>query len=124
MFHLLHHDHDHDSKAAMDTKAAHGLGWAPLAIAATEMACPHHVERLLGLDHDTERQGIIRTLGLRELVHGLTILTEDRASKELSGSVWSRVLGDVLDTALLGVAAAKTREPGKFAAVAAGVMAI
>jgi uncharacterized membrane protein len=42
----------------------------------------------------------MRLLGLREISHGLAILTHQQPAK----SVWSRVFGDMLDLALLGKA--------------------
>ena len=39
-------------------------------------------------------------------------------------SLWSRVAGDVLDSALLGVAATKTKKPFAFAVVTAMVLGI
>ena len=37
----------------------------------------------------------------------------------MKAGLWSRVAGDALDTALLGVAGTMTKRPGSFAAVAA-----
>jgi hypothetical protein len=107
-----------------DVEAARALGWASLAIGATELAAPHFVEDLLGLDRDADRQGAIRALGVRELAHGLSILAEDEPNHKLATSVWARVAGDVLDTVCLGRAAMQTKNPGRFAAVSAMVMAI
>ena len=105
-------------------KGARTLGWGSLAIGLTELIAPHHVERMLGLDHSHDQHGVLRALGVREVMHGVGILPESRATPQLSAGVWGRVLGDVLDTALLGVAATRTRRPGSFAAVAAVVTAI
>jgi hypothetical protein len=57
-------------------------------------------------------------------MHGIGILSENTANRKMTIGVESRVLGDVLDMALLGVAATKTRQPAKFAAVAAAITAI
>ncbi len=38
--------------------------------------------------------------------------------------IWARVAGDMLDLAVLGVAATKTRKPGAFAAIATMVLGI
>src|SRR5690606_2138645 len=48
-----------------------------------------------------QRGTLLRTLGVRELVSGLGILSQ---RGHLAGWVWMRVAGDVLDLALLGVA--------------------
>jgi uncharacterized membrane protein len=51
--------------------------------------------------HDTrETRRLLRALGARELASGIGILTGDRRSAWL----WSRVAGDMMDLALLGVA--------------------
>jgi hypothetical protein len=100
------------------------LGLASLGIGLTELAAPRFVENLLGLDDQPRHRGILQVLGVRELMHGIGILTAKNGDGQLTSSVWARVAGDVLDTALLGVAATKTRRPASFAAVAAAVAAI
>lgn len=104
-----------------DTRAARGLGWASLAIGLTELAAPGQVQAMLGLDDRPEHRTILRVLGGREVLHGLSILTEREPTTALSAGLWSRVAGDVLDNAVLGVAATKTRQPARFAAVVAVV---
>jgi hypothetical protein len=100
------------------------LGLASIGIGLAELAAPRFVESMLGLDHQPRHRGILQVLGVRELMHGIGILTANRVNRELTSGVWARVAGDVLDTALLGVAATKTRHPERFAAVAAAVAAI
>ena len=104
--------------------AARGLGWASIGIGLAEIAAPKQVQSMLGIEDRPQHRGILRVLGLRELLHGVSILTEHRPNAAMTAGVWSRVAGDVLDTALLGVAATKTRRPGSFAGVAASVLAI
>jgi hypothetical protein len=106
--------------------AARALGWASLAIGAAELIAPQHIENLLGLPNDKERQGAIRALGVRELGHGLNILgaDDDGPNAQLASAVWARVAGDVLDTVCLGKASHYTKAPGQFFAVSAMVAAI
>jgi hypothetical protein len=106
--------------------AARALGWASLAIGAAELIAPQHIESLLGLPNDKERQGAIRALGVRELGHGLNILgaDDDGPNAQLASAVWARVAGDVLDTVCLGKASHYTKAPGQFFAVSAIVAAI
>jgi hypothetical protein len=106
------------------TEAARGLGWASIGIGLAEMVMPGQVQSLLGLDDRPRHRGVLRVLGARELMHGLGILSEKRATGAMTVGLWSRVVGDVLDTALLGVAATKTRRPGRFALVSAMVLGI
>lgn len=102
-------------------KGARTLGWASLGIGLAELFATEQVEQMLGLQHDERHHGILRTLGVRELLHGVGILTEEVPNDQLCAGIWARVAGDVLDTALLGVAAKKTTRPGLFAAVAGAV---
>jgi len=107
-----------------DTRFARRLGWVSLGVAASELFATRQVEDLLGIDDHPQTRGILRMLGVRELMHGIGILTERRPNHQLRTGVWSRVLGDMLDNVLLAVASMKTRKPGSFAAVAATVGAI
>ena len=61
--------------------------------------------------------GILRVLGVREIMHGIDIL----AHKDPTPGVWSRVFGDLLDGVLLGAAATRTKKPGGLAAIFAAV---
>ena len=107
-----------------DTAGARKLGWASIGIGLAEIAAPQHVQNMLGLEDRSDHRGILRVLGVREVLHGVSILVEGEPSANLTTGLWSRVAGDALDSALLGVAATKTKKPGRFAAVAAAVMGI
>jgi hypothetical protein len=103
---------------------SHTLGLASIGIGVTELAAPRFVENLLGLEDEPEQRGILQVLGVRELMHGIGLLTATHSNRRPVPSLWARVAGDVLDTALLGVAAMKTKRPASFALVAAAVAAI
>src|SRR5687767_4565693 len=103
--------HRESKQARRDAEGARSLGWASIAIGLTELLAPGKVQGMLGLDDDPDRRGAIRVLGLRELGHGLAILSDEKPNGTLMASVWSRVAGDLLDTALLAAAATKTRKP-------------
>lgn len=111
---------DGNGIAESDRSAARSLGWASLALGLLELAAPRGVEQLLGLDHDARQERILQTLGLRELLHGVDLLSH----ADPTPGVWARVAGDALDGALLAVAATRTRQPARFAAVSALVMGI
>lgn len=100
------------------------LGWLSLAIGAAEVLAPKKVAQMLGLSAGTGTRGLLRTMGCRELAHGLSILATKRRKAQHSAAVSARVAGDLIDTALLGLAAVKTRRPLRFAAVAGTVLAI
>jgi hypothetical protein len=60
---------------------------------------------------------IIRAMGVREIMHGVGIL----APEDPTPGVWARVLGDLLDGALLTLAATRTKRPWGLAAIFAAV---
>jgi len=103
---------------------SNALALASVGIGLTELTAPRFVESMLGLDDRQTHRGILQVLGVRELLHGIGILTAKHGNGKLTSSLWARVAGDALDSALLGVAATKTRHPGRFAAVAAAVAGI
>ena len=92
-----------------DLSTARALGWASLAIAATEILGQGVVEKdLLGIDpHPVQ----LPALGLREAVAGITILSQHAVTPTLAAGLWSRVAGDAMDVALLAAAAVRTRRP-------------
>jgi hypothetical protein len=102
-----------------DVQAAKDLGWLSIGIGLLELFATKPVEKLMGLDNH-QNSGILRAMGAREVMHGVDILSHD----DPTPGVWARVAGDVLDTALLGVAAMKTKSPARFAMVAGAVLAI
>ena len=103
-------------------KAARGLGWLSMAIAAAEIAAPRWLQDELGLrdNHDT----LVRAMGAREAAAGVTILGQPGLTTGLVAGMWSRVAGDALDLALLGAAATKTTRPENVAVATALVVGI
>jgi hypothetical protein len=101
-----------------------GLGLTSIAIGITELTAPKLVQDLLGIDDNKFHRGILQVLGVRELMHGIGILTAKPGGGRESVDIWARVAGDVLDCAFLGVAAAKTRRAVRFCSVAGAVTAI
>lgn len=82
------------------------LAGASFGLGLSELVAPGKVAAIAGVDSTDRSRRVIRALGLRECGHGAALLGgSDRL-------VWTRVAGDVLDTALLlaGVAA---RGPGR-----------
>lgn len=99
-----------------------GLGWFSIALGAAEMVAPEAVGKLVGL-RTVRNPTVIRMLGLREMTAGIGILTSSRPTPW----VWSRVGGDLMDLAMLGMAgkagARQGRVIGSVLAVA-GVTAL
>jgi uncharacterized membrane protein len=81
---------------------ATALGVFSLALGTAQVLDPDGVSRLVGVQGSSPAvQATQRVFGVRELVQGTGIL----ASSSPRGWVWSRVAGDVLDVAMLLVAA-------------------
>ena len=103
-------------RAAVDQQAAQCLGWTSIAIGLTEILAPKRLEKTMGVGNG-QVTGILRVLGVREIMHGVDILSH----KDPTPGVWSRVFGDLLDGVLLGAAATRTKNPGGLAAIFAAV---
>jgi len=80
-------------------RLAKGLGWFSVGLGLAELLMPGAVARLAG--GRGRHTGLIRLYGLRELAAGAMIFSQGR--KPAAG-VWSRVAGDAMDLATLGVA--------------------
>lgn len=100
---------------------ARGLGWLSLALGAKELLAPRRVALAVGV---VPRPTLTRLLGLREIASGVAIL----ASRDPTIPLWSRVAGDAMDLALLGLAGRTRSTDGRrlsFAlAAVAGVSAL
>ncbi len=95
------------------------LGWFSLGLGAAQILAPKAMCRLVGASGTGVSKHVMRALGLREATQGIGILTRPRPTTW----VWSRVGGDALDLALLGVVA--VRGDSKRAALAmANVLAV
>jgi uncharacterized membrane protein len=95
-------------------KIAHGLGWFSIGLGAALLIAPRRVSHAVGLNG---RGGMLPLIGLREIVTGLGILSEERPAKWL----WGRVAGDVMDLALLASAPKHNGERTRSALAMAAV---
>ena len=101
---------------------ADGLGWFSVALGAAALIAPRTLGRLSGAG---ERRGVARSVGVRELATGIGILTTRNPAPWL----WSRVVGDVMDLAVLATNSLRPGNPGRgraalsFATVA-GILAV
>ena len=123
----LHPTHRHYARRRenprLDAAAlAQGLGWFSIALGAAAVLAPRTVGSLAGVDRGT--RALMRSTGIRELANGVGILSQRNPAPWL----WSRVVGDVLDLAVLATGL-RPGNPGRrraafsFAAVA-GVLAL
>jgi uncharacterized membrane protein len=79
-------------------KTTHALGWFSVGLGVTQIVAPRVLCRITGVSDSRLAQLVMRGLGVRELITGLAILNGQRPGRWIRG----RVLGDVLDLALLG----------------------
>ncbi len=105
------------------------LGWFSIGLGLVELIAPRSLARTVGVGEENEN--LIRLLGARELAAGAGLLARPKPTMHM----WSRVVGDIMDLALLGAALARhdsrpaafrgfrddqrRRTVGAFAAVAA-----
>ena len=98
------------------------LGMFSIGLGFAEVAAPGVVARICGIDHEDDRtRSTIRAMGMREIGHGIAILSNQQPEK----AVWSRVAGDAIDLALLGRALANSdNDRGRTLFATANVLAV
>lgn len=100
-------------------KLARGLGWYSIGLGLAELLAPRAIANLSGVSKS--RAGLIRLYGLRELASGVAIFTQKKPAE----AMWSRVAGDVLDLASLGMACtAPDAKRGRITFATANVLAV
>lgn len=75
---------------------AQGLGWFSIGLGVAELVAPHQLARFLGMEG---RDDLIRTYGVREVVTGVGILSQEDPTPWM----WARVGGDALDLGTLAM---------------------
>lgn len=93
------------------------LGWFSVGLGVAELLAPRKVERAIGAGN--RHKILTPALGLREITSGIGILTQKTPKEWL----WSRVIGDVMDLALLGAAYRSKRANGRRLAIATTMVA-
>ncbi|MFG3643198.1 SRPBCC family protein [Micromonospora sp. NPDC047762] len=78
------------------------LGWMSLGLGVAQLAAPDTVRRISGVDDSSTSRTMVPLVGARELVHAAGLLT----SRRKGIWAWTRVVGDAMDLASLGVAIA------------------
>ncbi|MGB7923327.1 MAG: SRPBCC family protein, partial [Pyrinomonadaceae bacterium] len=103
-----------------EERLAHGLGWFSIGLGLAEVLAPRGIAKIAGVRGN--HTGLIRLFGLREIAHGIGIFMQ---GKRPAGAVWSRVAGDALDLAALGVAfASPDSRKGRVAFATANVLGV
>jgi uncharacterized membrane protein len=104
------------------TALAQGLGWFSIVIGTAAVLAPRALGSLAGVSR--QRGGLVRSIGVRELAAGAGILTRRNPAPWL----WSRVVGDVMDLAVLATGLRPGNPGGGRAAYSiaavAGVLAL
>jgi uncharacterized membrane protein len=105
-------------------RLAAALGWLSVGLGATALLVPGTLTRGIGLRGGATSRTIARLVGVRELASGVGILSERRPATW----VWSRVVGDAMDLAVLisAFAAPRVRRGrlGVATAAVAGIAAL
>lgn len=86
------------------------LGWLSIGLGVAALLAPRPVAKVTGLQG---RETLLRWVGARELASGVGLLTQQQKRPWL----WSRVLGDVMDLALIA-GAVRPANPGRYRALA------
>jgi uncharacterized membrane protein len=111
----------YDHRRHRAERRARGLGWFSLGLGVAQLFAPRRVARLIGIRDDERTCHILQTIGVREISSGAAILT----NTESAGPVWMRVIGDVMDLGLLGLAAqSEDTERDRVVAATAAVAGI
>ncbi|HYJ46049.1 MAG TPA: SRPBCC family protein [Pyrinomonadaceae bacterium] len=99
---------------------ARGLGFFSLGLGFSEFLAPRAIAKISGVEE--KNTGLIRLMGLREILHGLGIFAQGKRPAE---AMWARVAGDALDLAALGRAFASPKSgKGRLAFATANVLAV
>lgn len=99
-------------------RLANVLGWFSIGLGLAEVLAPRALGRAIGVG---DRPQIMRLLGMREIASGLGLLSQ----RSTQAWAWSRVGGDAMDLALLGIAARDERaDPKRIAFAAAAVTSV
>ncbi|MFL5580398.1 MAG: SRPBCC family protein [Gemmatimonadaceae bacterium] len=98
------------------------LGYFSVGLGLAEAVMPGVMARVIGIDHEDEQNRmVLRLMGIREISHGVAILSNQQPEK----SLWARVAGDALDLALLGKALSNPdNDRGRTLFATANVLAV
>ena len=77
-----------------EQKLAHDLGWFSIGLGVATLVAPRQLAHALGVNNE---RNVLQMVGVREIITGIGILSEDRPA----GWLWGRVAGDAMDLALL-----------------------
>jgi uncharacterized membrane protein len=94
---------------------ARALGWFSIGLGLTQILAPRALARATGMRNHSR---LMRAVGIREVVSGAGILVRNKP-----GWIWTRVAGDAMDLALLGMAATERGQRRSRLAITAAAVA-
>jgi uncharacterized membrane protein len=97
-----------------------GLGWFSIGLGLTELLAPRHLARLIGIDDEGKAPLVLRLFGLREIAAGAMLL----AKPTTPTNAWSRVAGDAIDLAAMGIAMRNSTSVGRNVFAIASVLGV
>jgi uncharacterized membrane protein len=100
---------------------ANFLGVFSIGLGLAELVAAGPMTKIVGVEDDDRNRAVMRLMGVREIGHGVSILSKQQPAT----AVWSRVAGDALDLALLGRALANPdNKRGRTLFATANVLAV
>ncbi len=97
------------------------LGIYSIGLGLAQVLAPKSMSTICGIADAEGNAPIMRSMGMREISHGVAILSKQQPEK----AVWSRVLGDTLDLVMLGKALAnRDNHRGRTLFATANVLAV
>ncbi len=106
---------------AESRRLARMLGLFSIGLGLSQVLAPRAVTRAIGLEDTDRNRSTMRAFGFRETATGVGLLTRRRPT----AFAWGRVIGDVMDLAVLGRALASPRSRhGRVAAALAAVVGV
>lgn len=100
---------------------ANFLGMFSIGLGLAQVVAPGPMTKLVGITDGGRSRSVMRLMGMREITHGVAVLSRQQPEK----AMWSRVAGDALDLALLGrVFANPNNNRGRTLFATANVLAV
>jgi uncharacterized membrane protein len=97
------------------------LGFFSIGLGLAQVLAPRGMSKVAGISDADGNAGLMRALGVREISHGIALLSKQQPKN----AAWARVAGDALDLALLGKALANPdNNRGRTLFATANVLAV
>lgn len=86
-------------------RLARRLGWAGIALGLVQLSAPGMLTKTMGVTDSRRARWTLLACGLREVTTGVGVVASSRPNKWM----WARIVGDLVDMALLGSASRSRR---------------